>query len=361
MINTIVLMRVSETDLPALPLISIALIFLCRWRYSKSSLGSKLFYHELSFPCIFKKFNNSGHRTVCKLQEQYRWNTVMFHYNSLLQEVGPHFMSTCEGARILVIIIMFNHFFLSVATGNPLLFTTKPPECFMEIRRGFSLTGNTISGPVTVGDPLTLIIYMRSNSDGFDISVNNCYAHNGANKRLNLIDRQGCPSQEKLISAFQGKSTQSTVKQTALSAYFKAFRFTGSPALYIECDVHMCKGSCAQRSRKKRSPFLDQAKEEVEVSEKINLFQSIEVRQEGDEGGVAATVNLSGEPKKHEAKVCIPSFAFAATIAVLVLLISTIISMCLCVRHRHMRSDSKIMKSSTQHPEFMRNPLARLP
>ncbi|KAG1656600.1 hypothetical protein GQR58_023820 [Nymphon striatum] len=356
----------------------------------------------------------------------YRWNTVSVQYNSMIEEEwDQHFKVTCEVGQEYWKTVTFPVLDVNVATGNPLLFTTKPPECFMEIRRGFSLTGNTISGPVTVGDPLTLIIYMRSNSDGFDISVNNCYAHNGANKRLNLIDRQGkdlervgehprgtpildcdvrnrtrppwlvvltekhCiqsdgngfqlainPSahlKRSLSVPSRERAPKAHVKQTALSAYFKAFRFTGSPALYIECDVHMCKGSCAEQrcnwrakrtqSRKKRSPFLDQAKEEVEVSEKINLFQSIEVRQEGDEGGVAATVNLSGEPKKHEAKVCIPSFAFAATIAVLsiVLLISTLISMCLCVRHRHMRSDSKIMKSSTQHPEFMRNPLARLP
>ena len=32
----------------------------------------------------------------------------------------------------------------------------------MEIRYGYGTTGTRVAGPVRVGDPLTLIIYMRS-------------------------------------------------------------------------------------------------------------------------------------------------------------------------------------------------------
>lgn len=49
-----------------------------------------------------------------------------------------------------------------VATGNPVVFTLSPPECYMEIRYGYGTSGNRVGGPVRVGDPLTLIIYMRS-------------------------------------------------------------------------------------------------------------------------------------------------------------------------------------------------------
>lgn len=53
-------------------------------------------------------------------------------------------------------------FMYRVATGNPVVFTLSPPECYMEIRYGYGTTGNRVGGPVRVGDPLTLIIYMRS-------------------------------------------------------------------------------------------------------------------------------------------------------------------------------------------------------
>lgn len=81
----------------------------------------------------------------------------------------------------------------------------------MEIRYGYGTTGNRVTSAVRVGDPLTLIIYMRSkygikilkNSsaryyviiffvpDGFDIVVNDCFAHNGATKKIQLIDEYG--------------------------------------------------------------------------------------------------------------------------------------------------------------------------
>lgn len=61
----------------------------------------------------------------------------------------------------------------------------------MEIRNGYGIGGGRVTGPVRVGDPLTLMIYMRSKYDGFDIVVNDCYAHNGANKRIQLIDEFG--------------------------------------------------------------------------------------------------------------------------------------------------------------------------
>lgn len=80
--------------------------------------------------------------------------------------------------------------------------------------------------------------------DGFDIVVNDCFAHNGANKRIQLIDQYGCPVDDKLISRFRGSWSDSGVFETQVYAYMKTFRFTGSPALYIECDVRMCHGRC---------------------------------------------------------------------------------------------------------------------
>jgi hypothetical protein len=59
------------------------------------------------------------------------------------------------------------------------------------VKKNVTCSGNRISGPVHVGDPVTLLIYMRSQYEGFDIVVNDCVAHNGANKKIQLIDHQG--------------------------------------------------------------------------------------------------------------------------------------------------------------------------
>ena len=52
--------------------------------------------------------------------------------------------------------------FFRVNTADPVHFTLTPPECHMEIKEGYGTSGNRVTGPVHVGDPLTLLIYMRS-------------------------------------------------------------------------------------------------------------------------------------------------------------------------------------------------------
>lgn len=53
-----------------------------------------------------------------------------------------------------------------------------------------------------------------------------------------------CPVDEKLISHFDGTRSDDGHFETQVFAFMKTFRFTGSPALYIECDVRMCHGDC---------------------------------------------------------------------------------------------------------------------
>ena len=57
-----------------------------------------------------------------------------------------------------------------------------------------------------------------------------------------------CPEDDKLISKFQGTLAQrDSMYETVIYAHMKTFRFTGTPALYIECDIRMCHGSCPVR------------------------------------------------------------------------------------------------------------------
>ncbi|KAM3961470.1 uncharacterized protein ACR2FA_004363 [Aphomia sociella] len=221
------------------------------------------------------------------------WNTITVQYNPLIEEEqDEHFKVTCEYGYDFWKTVTFPFLDVEVATGNPVVFTLQPPECYMEIRSGYGATGARVSGPVRVGDPLTLLIYMRSAYDGFDIVVNDCFAHNGATKRIQLIDEYGCPVDDKLISRFRGSWSESGVFETQVYAYMKTFRFTGSPALYIECDVRMCHGRCPSqpchwrnmKSVRRRSVEGQQpASVAPRLSENISLFQSLRVLHEGEE------------------------------------------------------------------------------
>ena len=92
-------------------------------------------------------------------------------------------------------------------------------------------------------------LHKQSITKFISISLIFSYAHNGANKRIQLIDEFGCPVDDKLISRFRGSWSDSGIFETQVYAYMKTFRFTGSPALYIECDVRMCHGRCPVSSQ----------------------------------------------------------------------------------------------------------------
>ncbi|XP_022186066.2 uncharacterized protein LOC111045067 [Nilaparvata lugens] len=255
------------------------------------------------------------------------WNTVTVQYNPLIEEEwDEHFKVTCEYGYDFWKTVTFPFLDVEVATGNPVVFTLSPPECYMEIRYGYGTAGNRVGGPVRVGDPLTLIIYMRSKYDGFDIVVNDCYAHNGANKRIQLIDQYGCPVDDKLISRFRGSWSESGVFETQVFAYMKTFRFTGSPALYIECDVRMCHGRCPSqpchwrnaKSVQKRAITESVTPSTVPLSQNINLFQSLRVLQEGEGPEEAALTNgTEGDSNDHHNpySYCMRSGLLAAVVA----------------------------------------------
>ena len=89
--------------------------------------------------------------------------------------------------------------------------------------------------------------------------------------------------------------------ETVIYAHMKTFRFTGTPALYIECDVRMCHGKCpvmpcdwreggGHGVRRRRSAGNITALEE-DVREKRALG-SVEAGEQGLPGNFSESLNL---------------------------------------------------------------------
>ncbi|CAH4036757.1 unnamed protein product [Pieris brassicae] len=285
---------------------------------------------------------NGQHDETRKNPTNLMWNTITVQYNSLIEEeLDEHFKVTCEYGYDFWKTVTFPFLDVEVATGNPVVFTLQPPECYMEIRSGYGATGARVSGPVRVGDPLTLLIYMRSAYDGFDIVVNDCFAHNGAAKRIQLIDELGCPVDDKLISRFRGSWSESGVFETQVYAYMKTFRFTGSPALYIECDVRMCHGRCPSqpchwRNMKsvRRRSVEESASVAPRLSENISLFQSLRVLQEGEEDEESSRAVSEGQ-------TCMKTSALSAMIVSCGLLIAALLAALLVAARGWRRSERR--------------------
>ncbi|XP_055844953.1 uncharacterized protein LOC129911249 [Episyrphus balteatus] len=291
----------------------------------------------------------------------FMWNTVSVQYNPLIEEeFDEHFKVTCEYGYDFWKTVTFPFLDVEVATGNPVVFTLSPPECFMEIQNGYGIGGSRVTGPVRVGDPLTLIIYMRSKYEGFDIVVNDCYAHNGANKRIQLIDEYGCPVNEKLISRFRGSWSDGGIYETQVYAYMKTFRFTGSPALYIECDVRMCHGRCPSqpchwrnlKAISKRDVLKSTPKPETNasLSENINLFQSLRVLQEEEE--THETTNpIRLYSNRNIPEICVTTSMFstaAAAISLLICILSALV-MATCLKIKNLSTQTQGYESYVTH------------
>ncbi|XP_037718492.1 uncharacterized protein LOC119552761 [Drosophila subpulchrella] len=341
--------------------------------------GSGRDYYE-----FYIQLNRCGTLGKNSLQEESRknptnfmWNTVTVQYNPLIEEeYDEHFKVTCEYGYDFWKTVTFPFLDVEVATGNPVVFTLSPPECYMEIQNGYGIGGPRVTGPVRVGDPLTLIIYMRSKYDGFDIVVNDCYAHNGANKRIQLIDQHGCPVDDKLISRFRGSWSDSGVYETQVYAYMKTFRFTGSPALYIECDVRMCHGRCPSQPCHWRNlkavtkrdtsnmtatnisiPPLSSDGEGLttenppanSLSENVNLFQSLRVLQEGETDGDDVYAHRQTKPLSPH-QTCLKTSTFSALTAgcSAILCVLTVTLFIACSRLKR-RKESSLYDSYIAH------------
>ncbi|XP_059224828.1 uncharacterized protein LOC106092054 [Stomoxys calcitrans] len=324
---------------------------------------------------------NALHDDNRKNPTNFMWNTVTVQYNPLIEEeYDEHFKVTCEYGYDFWKTVTFPFLDVEVATGNPVVFTLSPPECYMEIQNGYGIGGPRVTGPVRVGDPLTLIIYMRSKYDGFDIVVNDCFAHNGANKRIQLIDQYGCPVDDKLISRFRGSWSDSGVFETQVYAYMKTFRFTGSPALYIECDVRMCHGRCpsqpchwrnlkAVTKRDVSNITLDTSvmnanaqmanelladvteKPETSLSENVNLFQSLRVLQEGEPDDEDLYANARRSEVNQSNQTCLKTSTFSAmtaTFSVMLCILSASL-MIACSRLKQRKKQSSLYDSYVTH------------
>ncbi|XP_052566325.1 uncharacterized protein LOC120427126 [Culex pipiens pallens] len=276
--------------------------------------------------------------------KNFMWNTVTVQYNPLIEEeFDEHFKVTCEYGYDFWKTVTFPFLDVEVATGNPVVFTLSPPECYMEIRNGYGTNGARVTGPVRVGDPLTLIIYMRSKYDGFDIVVNDCVAHNGANKRIQLIDEYGCPVDDKLISRFRGSWSDGGLYETQVYAYMKTFRFTGSPALYIECDVRMCHGRCPSqpchwRNLKGITKRETPQENNSTLSDNISLFQALRVLQEEDDEAKQNKEASTSTKPQDMSETCVKTSILSAMLAtccvVLCVLSGSLLAACAKLRYR---------------------------
>ncbi|XP_013774172.1 uncharacterized protein LOC106459132 [Limulus polyphemus] len=252
-------------------------------------------------------------------------NTVTIQYNPIIEEEwDEHFRVTCEYGYEFRKTITFPVVDVEVSPGNPVVFTLTPPQCYMEIRNGFDVKGQRTDGPVSVGEPLTLVIYMKTENTGFDILVSNCVAHNGGQKRLQLIDSNGS-------------------------------RSLATSAVHF-IDFQRNPQRCYWKTLTRRSVDDFQAQPTTSpMFESINLFQALEVRE--NDGNLDPRKRRNEVDRENEGFVCLRVLGFAAIFAgmVFVLLLTIGLTTCLCIRLRRMKAviDERSVKMDHQFVSYL--------
>lgn len=142
----------------------------------------------------------------------------------------------------------------------------------------------------------------------------------------------------------------------------KTFRFTGSPALYIECDVRMCHGRCPSQpchwrnikgitKREISNKTIETTNETPEptLSDNISLFQSLRVLQEGE--GDSEEETETSHKLYDVAETCIKTSVLSAITAgcciLLCILSGSLLAACAKLRYR--KKDSGVYDAYINH------------
>ncbi|XP_035207289.1 uncharacterized protein LOC118182110 isoform X2 [Stegodyphus dumicola] len=240
-------------------------------------------------------------------------------------------------------------------TTNTQLTTQAPSLSFdswMDILKGKMPSAVPITEYVNVGEDVTMLVKIR-HKEGVEAKVIDCVASDGSeeNQQL-LIDSNGCTVDPAIMPKLQEKYNSKTGMKMVYTT-FKVFRFPERDNLHLQCRVLVCNITCPLescvkprwgsrgRSRSKRSESYA-----YYVMDEMEVFNSVEVRapqMDVSPHRPASTAESfkesAGSSVKQDEIFCLNSTRMIAIIAILlgVLLISLVVTICMCVRARELR------------------------
>ncbi|XP_043199338.1 uncharacterized protein LOC122369041 [Amphibalanus amphitrite] len=93
---------------------------------------------------------------------------------------------------------------------------------------------------VVYGRPYNLQVKISKPDESYDVGVKNCFSFSTEESRVDLINEQGCPERQGVITKFAYNKTTGTADATIASMY----RFPDTNQVNFQCDVVICKGEC---------------------------------------------------------------------------------------------------------------------
>ncbi|XP_014662477.1 PREDICTED: uncharacterized protein LOC106805420 [Priapulus caudatus] len=227
--------------------------------------------------------------------------------------------------------------------------TVAAPSCWMKVVPGTDPLVSEVSDFI-LGETALLVVTLHDNSN-FDVFVRDCYAHDGQNGNIALIDELGCPAHKKVSMTDVITDKESQPGETLVYLPFKVFKFPDIDQVYFQCKcrvcVHDCLGDyqpdCSDKSaRSKRQTIITELNDLLpgrrDNSTDLNVFNSIRVQipEEGKDiyNDIQNRRLAERAPAPRNGDICVAKTTFTAAAAVggAVLMTSLIVCCMLIVR-----------------------------
>lgn len=152
----------------------------------------------------------------------------------------------------------------------------------------------------------------------FGILVKRCFAFDNADTSVQLVDDMGCRAQ-KLISDF----TYDDSSSTAVATIYSMFRMPHSNRTYFQCDVEICRGSCArptceltrQETQTDTDPF-----ERTEADDTVTTSTSVFVAEPGSSSALAIGLCTAAGSNSNPSWLTYLCIAFGVLFAIMLLI-----------------------------------------
>ncbi|KAG8191748.1 hypothetical protein JTE90_008811 [Oedothorax gibbosus] len=242
------------------------------------------------------------------------------------------------------------------------------PELIMKMYPGFveppvdfKITGKR------VGKKLTMVIIAKQHP-GLDSQVVNCTANDFTNDHIQLlINIDGCSVNEKIMSNLKDKYISEAMEKVFYS-HFRAFKFPHTNKVYITCALRFCKGSCEKPDCTKTKPMLNsnvtsgtyeldpeesldgsqismlsEKNNDEEINDELTDDETIQDSPDAMEQRmpkVTITDESDHDPLTMEEQYfCINFVRFACLMLffVLLLLVSLVVTICMCVSAKELK------------------------
>ncbi|XP_014680709.1 PREDICTED: filaggrin-2-like [Priapulus caudatus] len=119
------------------------------------------------------------------------------------------------------------------------------PNVYLKVVDGHDPSGSPTTGLV-VGQYASLIVYYKPSYE-HDVSVTNCFAHDGTGYyKVLLIDADGCSTNKDFISELQQSESGYNAEKNIYTT-FKAFKFPDRYNVYFQCSIEVCSGQCSTK------------------------------------------------------------------------------------------------------------------